>query len=42
MVKILLKFLLLTIYQATIGEHQLSNTCKIPQETLVERPNTGH
>jgi len=42
MVKILLKFLPLTIYQTMIGEHQLWNTCKILQKILVKRLNTKH
>jgi ribonuclease HI len=40
--KILLKFVPLTTYQTKIGENQLSNTCKILQETLVRRLNTEH
>ena len=38
--QVLLNFLPLTTYQTMIGEHQLSNTCRILREILAERPNT--
>jgi len=40
--KFLLKYLPLKTDQTMIGEHQLSNTYKTLQETLVGRPNTEH
>jgi len=42
MVKYMLKFLPLTIYQIMIGENQLLNICKILRGMLVERLNIEH